>query len=313
VTSQSPPRPGPPRDLERVLAAACEEAGFPASRVRLLRHFANAVYLLEDVPVVARVAYGPGDGDRSAKAVAITAWLAAQGMPVTEPAAMPNGSRQPVTMCGAAVTFWRYYPQPTPPCRQDPMVLASIARALHAVTADPPVLLPDYQPLRSVSGALDGARVAGALDDARLGWLARRVGELRTAYRRLSFPLGCGLIHGDLHTGNLLRDGERDGGQGVVLGDWDSVCIGPREIDLVPMFAAPRFGVESAAVDRFAAAYGHDLRTWSGFRTLREIRDVSTLTVLLRLAAVDSEAATELYRRIDSLRRGETTVVWTPW
>lgn len=50
-------------DLDRVLTTASAQAGFGAEGARLLRHFANAVYLLGDVPVVARIGYGPRLGE----------------------------------------------------------------------------------------------------------------------------------------------------------------------------------------------------------------------------------------------------------
>jgi aminoglycoside phosphotransferase (APT) family kinase protein len=109
------------------------------------------------------------------------------------------------------------------------------------------------------------------------------------------------MIHGDAWWGNLLRDGKR-----VVLADWDAVSTGPREIDLVPTLQAARFGLPSADRDAFIAAYGHDARNWSGYPVLRGIRELATLTALLRDAPADPAAKDELQVRIRSLRTGDS-------
>jgi len=111
-----------------------------------------------------------------------------------------------------------------------------------------------------------------------------------------------------MYTGNLLWSGDD---HSVVLGDWDSVCFGPREIDLAPTFTATRFGLDVASVDRFAAEYGYDLRAWSGYSTLRAIRELSTLTALVRLAPNKPASARELQHRLDTLRQGDATALWT--
>jgi hypothetical protein len=64
----------------------------------------------------------------------------------------------------------------------------------------------------------------------------------------------------------------------VLLCDWDTVSIGPREIDLVPIQHERRFGASSHFVDAFASAYGYDVTTWAGYSVLLEIRELSTLT-----------------------------------
>ncbi len=115
MTNGGPQRTGPPPNLDWIVVAACRDAGIPTNRYRLLRHFANAVYLIEDVSVVARVAYGTGSIGRSRTAVTVADWLAAQSLPVTEPATVPSGAEQPIVPHAGteiAVTFWRYYPQP---------------------------------------------------------------------------------------------------------------------------------------------------------------------------------------------------------
>ncbi|MBO0825900.1 MAG: hypothetical protein J2P27_18905 [Actinobacteria bacterium] len=62
-----------------------------------------------------------------------------------------------------------------------------------------------------------------------------------------------------MHTRNLLADR----GQ-VVLLDFESTAIGPREWDLLPTaIAVDRYGLGEDAYRHFAEAYGFDVRTWS--------------------------------------------------
>ena len=301
-------RGGPPADLDQLVVRACQHVGIPVRRPRLLRHFANAVYLIEHVPVVARVAYGTGSIERARTAITVTHSLASEGFPATEPA-FPVIGDQPVIFAApdeVAVTFWRYYPQPPQPPDWDPAVVGRMALQLHDLTPAPPVPLPTFVPLRSIRRTVRNALAAGSFDEDGLEWLSRRIDSLLQEYDSLQFPLGTGLIHGDMYAGNLLRvdDGT------AVLGDWDSVCIGPREIDLAPTFTATRFGLDVALVDRFARAYGYDLRDWSGYWTLRAMREVSTLTALVRLAPTDESSADELRHRLTSLRHNDSAATW---
>lgn len=90
-----------------------------------------------------------------------------------------------------------------------------------------------------------------------------------------------------------------------MLADWDSVSTGPREIDLIPTLQAPRFGLPDNQREAFIAAYGQDIRSWDGFQVLRDIREPSTLTALLRDGHADAAARRELRIRIRSIRTGD--------
>ncbi|MGL5824519.1 MAG: phosphotransferase, partial [Nocardioides sp.] len=210
-----------PADLDQLVLHACQQMGIPARRLRQLRHFANAVYLVEDVPVVARVSYGSGSIDRARTSITIARWLVNEGFPATEPASLGK-SGQPLVSVepdDVAVTFWRYYPQPIQQLKWDPATLARLTRQLHDLTSRPPILLDDFAPLRSVRRAARNSLANRAFDTDSLRWLCERIDKLRHDYDNLQFPLGTGLIHGDAYTGNLLLAKD----ESAVLGDWDSV------------------------------------------------------------------------------------------
>lgn len=313
---EQPLRGGPSLDVDAVLAEACQRAGIPAGRRRLLRHFANAVYLLEDVPIVARVAYGHGARSRSRTGAAVAHWLGRVDFPASAPALL--GGQEPLVVevgDAGAVSFWHYYPQPISAEPHDLRVLGETARHLHTLNAVPPIPLESFQPLRSITATVQRAEELGTLAHDTLRWFNNRIEQLLGEYHALDFPLGVGLIHADMYAGNLLWNARPSpatvDGSTIVLGDWDSICIGPREIDLAPTFMSTRFGLDEASVERFIAGYGHDLRNWEGYPTLRAMRELSTLTALIRLSPTQTAAAGELQHRLATLRSGDTSVRWT--
>jgi aminoglycoside phosphotransferase len=272
---------------------AAAQAGLDARGAHLIRLFGTAVYHLPAAGAVARIALmtSPQSVDRLATAVEITRWLAAIGFPAAEP--LPVA--QPVASHGCVVTFWRYLAEvgPAPSAAE----LGGLLRELHRL-GPPPVPLPDYRPLTSVRRAIEASRGVGEDDRA---WLRERCDHLLGVYDKLSFVLPAGMIHGDAWRGNLLRDGNR-----VVLLDWDTVSTGPREIDLVPTLQATRFGLPNTEREAFVTAYGQDIRSWNGYPTLLEMRELSTLSAILRDAYANPAVGQELGVRIRSLRTGDS-------
>lgn len=255
--------------------------------------------------------HSPDASTRSSSAVAVTRWLVRLGFPATAPLELPSAAAQPIIVHDdgrdIAVTFWRYHAQPEPLPARGFAALGRMARQLHTIPGRPPAALPVYRPLTSLRIMLSTS--PRGLDQNVRQWLTDRVECLLEKEATLQYPLGVGLIHADMYSGNMIYDSSRPG-RPWLLGDWDSVCLGPREIDLAPTAAAPRFGLDDASVTTFANAYGYDIREWDGIGVLRQIRELSTLPALIRLADTDPDSATELDHRLDSLQRGDTTIHW---
>jgi aminoglycoside phosphotransferase (APT) family kinase protein len=273
------------------MRSSAERCGLDPRGARLIRVFATAVYHLPAASAVARIApvTSTDTVTRLANSVQVTRWLGGIGFPVAGPLPI----EQPVVVDGCAVTLWRYLPQEGPPLR--PADLGLLLRRLHQLEP-PPFTLPAYRPLLSVREAIESSQ---AINEGERAWLRNRCVQLLDAYDRLSFVLPAGMIHGDAWRGNLLRDGHR-----VVLADWDEVGTGPKEIDLVPTLQGTRFGLPEPERDAFIAAYGHDIRAWDGYPLLREIRELSTITALLRKGSGIDVASRELQVRLRSLHTG---------
>jgi len=280
------------------LIAACERVGFDPDGAALLRYHVNAVYHLPRPDVVARISTA-SRLEQARRGIDVTRWLRAKGFPAT--AALEF--EQPLQAHDRVVTFWQHYDRTgreLPPSR----VLARVLRQLHACDL-PPYPLPAYHPLDSFC---DGLKTYGpiVLDAGEYEFLHHRAAELLDAYGQLTSVLGAGLIHADARLGNLLWDGDA-----VVLGDWDSVSIGPRELDLVITYQGTRYGRSQADIDEFAPAYGWDVRTWPGYATLRDIRDLHTLSAPLRLAVDRPDVAKELHHRVTGLVAGDLDQQWS--
>lgn len=293
MTQAGPSAPDFAESAATALQATAAQAGLDASDSRLVRLFGTAVYYLPSAGAVVRIApdAAPGSFTRLATSIEITRWLAEFSFPTVEPLAL----EQPLRSDGCIVTFWKYLDQDGPtPAAAD---LGRLLRQFHELGL-PPVPLPLYQPLTSMERSI---RVSRAISDDERDWLLGHRHQLLQAYATLNFELPAGAIHADAWRDNLLRDHGR-----VVLADWDTVSIGPRETDLIPTLQAPRFGLPLAERDAFIAAYGHDIQGWTGYPVLRDIRELSTLSALLRDGHDSLPARRELRVRIRSIRSGDT-------
>lgn len=164
-------------------------------------------------------------------------------------------------------------------------------------------------PLASLETALHEP-AADRLRPGEQEWLLDQVGLVRHEISRLHWPLEPGLIHGDAWAGNLLHD-HVAGPDAVVLGDWDWVSHGPREIDLIPTWhAAIRYGRGPNWVRAFTDHYGYDLATSPGFDILMRMRDLVQITGPLRRATHAPAYHAALRQRLDAIRTGDTSTTW---
>lgn len=280
-----------------VLKDVCSRTGLASDAIPL-HHHAATLYLIETDRVVVRLNQDSDDRRRARTVVELTRWLTQQDFPSTAPIDV----EQPIDVDEYTVTLWRYYPQNG---RSKPAAdhLGVMLRQLHALPT-PPVELGRYQPLKNFG---DSVAAGISLSTQDREWLLARRAGLLAQYEQLDFPLGFGWIHGDAYPGNTLWDGDR-----ALLGDWDEVGTGPRELDLVNTHQGARFGRTPTERQAFTAAYGYDVTTWSGFAVLREMRDLHTLGSYIRLAdAGNEQAATQLGFRIDTPKRGDVNALWT--
>lgn len=296
--------------LQTAVHQGCAARGLDPTGMRLLHHYNNAVMLLPNEAAVARVATRLHNAAQIKQSQQVTRWLAEEhGFPATRPlSGVEPVELEPTT----TISFWVYYPQPTPSKPLTSGHLGPLLAELHAIPP-PPCDLRRWIPLDSLDHALRDDTTARALDDIDRHWLLQRLSQVRDELATLDWPLGHGLIHGDAWAGNLLwAPNNPQRAEGVVLGDWDRVSDGPREVDLIPTWhAARRYGKGSTWTRDFTRHYGHDLTGWPGLPTLLAMRDLAQITGPLRRAPHSPPHAQALRQRLDGLRTGDTSTVWT--
>ncbi|MFI5777894.1 phosphotransferase family protein [Nocardia sp. NPDC051570] len=288
-----------PRRTRWILERACAQAGFDAAGVQLLRHHTNAVYRLVSTPVVVKIDR-PFGVRAPVDVVSLVRWLQAQDVPTVALA----GAVQPVHIGGCAVTFWRYLPQRRPIVAAD---LAEPLALLHGLRTRPAQWLPDRHlddAFAHIAHAIEASTILSPFDrrllhDERMR-LAARTDEI-------DYFLRPGLIHGDAHHRNTLWDSRSARG---VLCDWESVALGRPEWDLVTIEVhCRRFAHPPVEYEKFCRDYGFDIRDWTGYPWLRDLRELRMITTNAYKSAPDSPSAREVLRRIQGLRE-RRAVTW---
>lgn len=283
---------------------ACAKAGLNAARAHILHHYNNAIVYLPAEHAVARFTTGREALQRVQRTQASVRWL----IDTHEfPATAPLLGVQAVEVDNLAVGFWRYYPQPANMPSMDSRDLALLLRRLH-LSGEPLNPPPAWEPLTSLFETIHDPSASASLAEDERKWIDGKIAEIRGRLNRLSWPLGFGLIHGDAWVGNLLWD---NAGPHAILGDWDRVSIGPREVDLIPTWhAATRYGQGPAWARQFADVYGYDLAAWDGYPLLLAMRDLVQLTGPIRRAGAAPKYEQALRQRLDALRTGNTSSTW---
>lgn len=284
--------------LVEVLAEVCAVAGFDHAGATLLRLTNNAVFRLARHPVVVRIVASRALRHRVEKVVRVATWFAEHGVPAVR---LVPGIRQPVRTGDHVATLWEAVPDEGPrPRGRD---LARLLRRVHGL-AVPTFPLPDWQPLSDVRSRIDEAE---GLDDGDRRFLLERCDEVDGRLAAVDFGMPRGLVHGDAHLGNVIASAD-----GPVLCDFDSSCVGPPEWDLVPLAVGViRFGEPASQYRDLVHAYGVDITRWSGFPVLREVRELKLITSVLPIIASNVDFRTELMRRLEDFRRGDTAARWS--
>jgi Ser/Thr protein kinase RdoA (MazF antagonist) len=279
------------------LEEACAQAGLSSDGAELLRLGENAIYQLAADPVVVRIARSADRLPRVRRELCVARWLAASNVPAVH---VVDEIDQPILVHDRPVTFWHTVTggDPVP----DHIDLARLLAAFH-MAPDCPCELASFDPLGPSFSRLANAD-AVARDDS--DFLGARCDELNDELQHLEFALPRGPIHGDAHTRNLLTDN----GQ-VVLIDFESAAVGPREWDLLPSaIGVERYGRSERQYREFADAYSFDVRTWPGYPVLREVRELTMTTWIMQNIGESPAVAAEFALRVGSLRERDLERAW---
>lgn len=236
---------------------------------------------------------------RVPKVVQVARWLADEDVPAVR---LLPGVPAPVRAGTALATVWvdAGPGAEPPPSTAD---LGAVLRRLHALTPPSPAL-PRWDPLGDVRRRMSDAEALDPADRAFLEGLTDRVAADLGAVR---YRLGTTVIHGDAHLGNLITTPSGE----VIVCDFDSVCLGPAEWDLMPVAVGVlRFGHPPERQALLAATYGVDVTRWDGFEALRAVRELKLVTSVLPVLASSPTSAAQFRVRLESLRSGDRSARW---
>ena len=285
-----------PDRTRELLADVCERIGLDPSGAILLRHQTNAVYQLSTAPVVVKIARPDYSVKQVQQTVALTRWLTRMGTPT-----LPLlDCDQPVIVSCSAATLWPYLTQTRSIETDD---IAGPLKALHALPSSP-VFLPPIDPVAAICYSLKTQRILTPGEHDVLAARCDRLAEQLNAVRFESTPR---IIHGDPQHGNTLWDRDH-----AVLCDWDSAAIGNPEWDLITIEVhSRRFDHSEDSYRRFCEIYGRDIREWSGYPVLRDLRELRMISTNARKSLPASRGAEEVRRRILQLSRDEPEARWS--
>ncbi|GGM66849.1 aminoglycoside phosphotransferase [Micromonospora sonchi] len=297
-------------EIQRGLDAVRQQAGLASGEAHLMRYTINAVYRIGDK--VLRLSHGEVARERAQRVVRAMALLRQHEVPAVE---LDTSVEQPVMVDEWVATIWHYLPHPAG--RPDPVELAAPLVRLHAI-AETPSFLPHWSPVTTARRRLAklatlpadellftqqwaSREVDLSLDDL-VARLRERCDDLEPRVAAASWQLPTGVVHGDAHAGNVLAGR---------LCDFDSLSIGPREWDLVPLVhSATRFGDPTEPYERFAEAYGFDLAASPSWPILREVRELQLVTSVLDKLPGRPEVAQTLGHRLRTYLAGDTSAIW---
>ncbi|MFG3618924.1 phosphotransferase enzyme family protein [Nocardia sp. NPDC047654] len=287
-------------ELRAAVDQACAHIDHDSTDAELIKYTVNAVFRLKTSPVIVRVTTGEAGEIRGTRIVNVTRWLASHGAPI---APLLDVS-QPLHLPGCfTVTFWHELDNSSPWTAAE---LARPLRELHQIhPGDALDTLPVWNPFDNARRRL--AEADGAVTCTDLNWLHDAWAAAETEYKRWEPKLPLGIIHGDPHTGNLLRDHSGK----VVLCDLDEAGIGPLVWDLVPQaVGAVRFN-RADFYQQFVAAYGADVRDDPFWPVLARVRELIMVTSVLPDLGQRPAIAAQHAHRLRTLQTEQADATWS--
>jgi hypothetical protein len=209
--------------------------------------------------------------DRVERQVAVASLLQHCGVPAVH---LAGGPRQPVVVGDPAVAVSAWHLEELTDAPVGAGELGGLARQLHAISADDAehLQVPPFEPFVAIAEQLATAARVGATGPDDLELLAGLNGRLAAAWPAAvadaagSTAAGLGVVHGDLHAGNVLATT-----RGLVVADLELAGIGPVAYDLVAVVVAvERYGAPVSTIDDFAAGYGHPIPAAAHHGVLRD-------------------------------------------
>ena len=250
-------------------------------------------------------------GARAARHLAVGHALARLGVPAVRP--LPELAA-PVEVGGSAVTVWGL--ERLVGARASAAQVGQLAGRLHRATRDGAGWegIDTFDPLRDVAEQLAIAELADdeqALLDEVVAEVAQRwATEVTSADGRSveeSSVGPWGIVHGDLHAGNVLLTR-----RGPVLADLELAGVGPVAYDLAaPVVAVLRYGAPASTLAAYQRSYRAPLPAAARHGVLRDAYELWLTTWALANRHLDGAHALEADRRLNRWRHPRRTADWS--
>lgn len=292
------------RFSKEAMTAAMREAanavGVHPGDARLLGLTNNAVFALPSAGMVIRIARSHRLTNRVYKVVELGRWFEQVDAPTIRLA--PNVT-QPVRAGTLLASIWSYIPPVAPaPTVEE---LGPVLREFHSL-GPLPERLPAWDPVGDARSRLADAE---ELSDSDRQFLLDWCDRLEAPVAALQQRAGSGIIHGDAHVSNLLRNAAGR----VVLCDFDATCLGPWQVDLVAVAVGEvRFGQRGAHAT-LAEAYGYDVTTDPDWPLLRDARELKMIAAAVPRLRSSAGVRAEFAARLHSVRENHQHARWKPF
>jgi Phosphotransferase enzyme family len=274
--------------------AVAEANGLEVQAVTLIGGYANTMFKLEPLPLVARVAAGSQsvrqDVDWLAREIAVAQYLERVAGRAIRPARLLRPG--PHLQGNYQLSFWEYVriePRPV-----TPVEIGKELRTLHILLEKCPAVLPEMGALNEVWRIWESSEFWGRLSTPQKEIVSRRSDHVRNALAKLQMEKRP--LHGDAHHGNLWPTAD-----GLIWGDFEDAHNGPIEWDLACMTASSHvFGdgrAATVALKAYAARIDSEL-----LDVLIEGRTLQAIAWSL-VALPELETNTRFLRRLKWLDR----------
>jgi Ser/Thr protein kinase RdoA (MazF antagonist) len=258
----------------------------------------NAVFRLEDL--VLRVS--PAGVDVTAE-VSLVRWLKEHGVPTLCPIA------DPFILGDVSVTVWDFLDGTT---ELDYTQFGAALCALHRLDPDQVADHVDLpwcgdSPWLNLEGDIAAAATTGVVSEDDIATL-RAVGTELADWEQTAHDAPLVVCHGDVHPRNALMRGN-----GLVILDWDSICLGPTAWDHAAMLTwEQRWGGGPDSYEAFAAGYGIDMRGTTLGDLLARVRLLAATIHMIIKGAGSAHHAEEARLRMRYWKGEVAPPTWTP-
>jgi Ser/Thr protein kinase RdoA (MazF antagonist) len=290
----------------RVCDAFIVRAGLSNYRPALISFRQNAIFYFAGPEISLRI-YGPGENQTRATLMVISArWLQERNFPAVR--LSPIETAQPFNLLGYQTSVWQWVVADEPG-QDGAFAYGQLLRRFHDLPAMDAPSVPAFDQMTRIRQRLDRIRAAEIIAKEAETVLTGVVGRAAAMADSLGDTrLGRGILHGDALPGNAVQSGGE-----MVMIDLDSVCAGPREWDLVPMYVtSKRFSRNGERRWRaFLNGYGVDDGDLPDLQAASIIKQLS-MTIYLCLSAGQSAGVdAEIAQRIRMWETWDLAGRWT--